>query len=1071
MTLTRDYVKNLLGGVVYARSAEYYKYGRVVRFLLNETRGGVSIRSSVKGTFRYEVEIDISNDEDILLCHCGCPAYDAFGRCKHIGATLLEYLDQQKPAVQERPRGMIGADRTSRVINNAGANLLLTKYQNGISSEEAGGIKIVPQLALEYDSIEISFTLGNDRQYVMRDISEFYRSISYSQTVQYGQKLSFRHTRDAFDDESKPLVDFIMATINEQMFYSKSAGSRLSPAVLPTLRSLKLSGRSLDELFDMYSGDEIANRAGGERWKLKDENPSLTVRAENVGDRVRISVSPKAQRVYGAKHDYVAIDRAIYRLTPDYAERMLPMIEAARTDELLFSPKGASDFCLTVLPKIEKHASVDDNGVLDAYRPDRVEICFYIDMPERSTLTARPAFVYQTATYGYDEKNGDGDATKRDSNKEREAVAALIKHFDPPLNAGEQFSINDEERMYAFLSGGMVQLSEYGDIYISDRLKNIHMKKLSRVTVGVSAGDGVLNLNVDTGEFPISELEELMQAVRDKRRYYRLDDGRFLTIGGSELDGLKQMADGLNLTAKDLEKGKLDVPMARALYLDGALKQDGDLTFNRDTSFKKLVRDFKTVDDSDFGVPEPLDEVLRNYQKTGFRWLKTLDAYKFGGILADDMGLGKTLQVLAYLLSVKRERGDDFEGPRASLIVCPASLVLNWGDEVEKWTPELSVCLLCASSAERELEIQARDDYDIMITSYDLMRRDVELHEKASYYACILDEAQYIKNHETKAFHAVKRVKAAVRIALTGTPVENRLSELWSIFDFLMPGYLYNYATFRRQLEAPIAKNGDADARKTLQRLASPFILRRMKKDVLEELPPKIETVNYIQMEDEQRKVYLAHVWDVKKRMESATERDKLEILSMLTRLRQLCCDPSLFIDGYTGESCKLEECARMLDELTESGHEVLVFSQFTSMLSRIRERLDEMHIPSFTLQGDTPREERAELVRRFNAGEAPVFLISLKAGGTGLNLTGADTVIHYDPWWNIAAQNQATDRCYRIGQTRKVQVYQLITKGTIEENILKLQSRKRELAEAVTDSADGGIMSMSRDDIMKLLD
>ncbi len=1071
MTLTRDYVKNLLGGVVYSRSLEYFNSGRVVRFLVKETHGGVAIRSSVKGTFKYNVEIDIPNDDDILLCHCNCPTYDAFGRCKHIGATLLEYIDQQKPAAYVKPRGIPAANKVSRIRNNSGADSLLTKYQSTASDENVHDIKIVPQLTIDNDSVEASFTLGNDRQYVIRDISEFCKAVMNSQTVQYGQKLSFRHSRDAFDEESKPLLDFIMATIAEQMFYSYANGTHTSSAALPALRSLRLSGRSLDELFDMYSGGEIANRSGGERWKLINENPSLTVHADNVGERVKVSVLPQAVRIHGAKHDYTAVDRAIYRLTPDYAAKMLPLIEAARSEELLFSPNGASDFCSTVLPKIEKHVLVEDNGVLDTYRPDRVEVCFYIDMPDRSTLTARPAFVYQNATYGYNENNKADDATKRDSNKESEAVAALIKHFDAPTDANEQFTINDEERMYAFLSGGMTELSEFGDIYISDRLKNIHMKKLSRVTVGVSAGDGILNLNVDTGEFPISELEELMQAVRDKRRYYRLEDGRFLTIGGSELDGLKQIADGLNLTANDLEKGKLDVPMARALYLDGALKQDGDLTFNRDTSFKKLVRDFKTVDDSDFSVPEPLDEVLRNYQKTGFRWLKTLDAYKFGGILADDMGLGKTLQVLSYLLSVKRERSADCKDSHTSLIICPASLVLNWGDEIEKWTPELKVCLLCSSSAEREHDIQSRDDYDIMVTSYDLMRRDIELHEKASYYACILDEAQYIKNHETKAFHAVKRIHAAVRIALTGTPVENRLSELWSIFDFLMPGYLYNYATFRRKIEIPIAKNGDADARKTLQRLASPFILRRMKKDVLGELPPKIETVNYIQMEDEQRKTYLAHVWDIKKRMENTSERDKLEILSMLTRLRQLCCDPGLFIEGYTGESCKLEECARMLEELTESGHEVLVFSQFTSMLNRIRERLDEMQIPSFTLQGDTSREERAELVRRFNAGEVPVFLISLKAGGTGLNLTGADTVIHYDPWWNIAAQNQATDRCYRIGQTRKVQVYQLITKGTIEENILKLQSRKRELAEAVTDSADGGIMSMSREDIMKLLD
>jgi len=511
--------------------------------------------------------------------------------------------------------------------------------------------------------------------------------------------------------------------------------------------------------------------------------------------------------------------------------------------------------------------------------------------------------------------------------------------------------------------------------------------------------------------------------------------------------------------------------MSRAMYLDNAMKQDGDVTFNRDPSFKKVIRDFKTVDDSDFAVPEKLDGILRNYQKTGFMWLKTLDAYRFGGILADDMGLGKTLQVLTYLLSVKLDRKEDDGLPRPTLIVCPASLVLNWGEEAKKWIEELKVCLLCGDAASREAELMRRDEYDLVITSYDLLRRDIELHEQKPYYACILDEAQYIKNHETQTFRAVKRVKSMINIAMTGTPVENRLSELWSIFDFLMPGYLYKYQTFRDRFELPITKNADPQAQGTLKSLVSPFILRRMKKDVLTELPEKIETVQYVSMEEEQRKVYLAHVNEIKNRLDTAGDRDKLEILSMLTRLRQLCCDPNLFIENYNGESCKLEECIRMLDELTESGHNILVFSQFTSMLSRIRSRLDEIGIASFTLQGDTPREERAELVKRFNAGEVPVFLISLKAGGTGLNLTKADTVIHYDPWWNIAAQNQATDRCYRMGQERKVQVYQLIAKDTIEDNILKLQSDKRALAESVTEDANGSIMSMSNDELKKLLD
>ena len=603
---------------------------------------------------------------------------------------------------------------------------------------------------------------------------------------------------------------------------------------------------------------------------------------------------------------------------------------------------------------------------------------------------------------------------------------------------------------------------------VSDRVRNLRVKRTQTAVVGVSVGESVLRLHVDTGEFPPEELEGLLKAVREKRSYYRLKDGRFLSAKDDDLSGVARVAHGLGLSAKELKQTEISIPLSRAMYLDGVLKQEKKLAFERDAGFRRLIRDFRTVEDSDFHEPDSLAGVLRGYQKAGYRWLRTLDAYRFGGILADDMGLGKTLQVLAYLLALKQEG----RANHPSLIVCPASLVLNWGAEAEKWTPELRVCLLGGTAAERKAQIQQAKNFDLVVTSYDLLRRDGEAHAENEYYACVLDEAQYIKNHQTKGARVARVLRATVRLALTGTPIENRLSELWSIFDFLMPGYLYKYEEFRRRIETPVAKNGDKEAAALLKKLIAPFILRRTKQEVLTELPPKTETVRVIPMGDAQRKLYMAYAWDVKKRVEeSDSPSERMQILAMLTRLRRLCCDPNLCVEDYEGGSCKLEECVRMVVELTEGGHAALVFSQFTSMLARIRAALAAAGIESFTLQGDTPLKERAELVRRFNDGEAPVFLISLKAGGTGLNLTGADTVIHYDPWWNLAAQNQASDRCYRIGQTRKVQVYRLIAKDTIEENILKLQEKKSLLAELAAGDTNGGLLAMSREDLMELLE
>ena len=1052
MKIDRETIRRYLGSVLYSRAAYYADEGRVRRMQVSFNGNIIHLMANVRGTRMYNVDISVDVLNHTLSSYCTCLAFDSYSRCKHVGAVLLKYVESAENSLKNVPPP---APRSSPA-----AGKLLTHYAPAAPAQY-GRATIVPQLQHNSVGIELTFTIGAKRQYVIRDLREFARNFDQRAVVEYGSQFTFNHDASLLDDYSQSLLRLIRACERANSFHMNNP------------RYLLLDGWVIDEFFDICGGREINSRdSSREKWRLLDRNPETTLHADALADgSVSIKLSPDMHTVSGSRHDYAYFDRDIYRLTEDYASSLMRFLELSRMYPLEFAPNGALEFCQSVLPRIRDYVKMDGETALTPFLPSAMEVRYYLDLPQRGLMTAQPYFDYGGTIVQPDDPVAIHPDIRRDGLRERNAVQALIAFFDPPEAPGSPYSLQDEDRMYAFLTEGMEKLSESGEVFLSDRLKNARVKKPARMSVGVSVGESVLNLNVDTGEFPPEELAGLMAAVREKRRYYRLRDGRFLDVGDSELGGFYEALDGLGLSADDLTAGNAQVPLSRALYLDGAFKQENDVSFQRDAAFRHLIRDFRTVEDSDFAVPQPLDRVLRGYQRTGYRWLRTLDAYRFGGILADDMGLGKTLQVLAYLLAIRRERNEDNPNPRASLIVCPASLILNWGEEAKKWTPELSVCLLYGSAASREMEIQRREEYDIIVTSYDLLKRDVDLHKEANYYACILDEAQYVKNHATKGFRAVKEIRAMVRLALTGTPIENRLSELWSIFDFLMPGYLYKYTSFRQRFELPIAKKEDAKARETLRRLVSPFILRRMKKDVLSELPPKTETVRFVQMDEPQRKLYVAYALDAKKKLAQTTERDKIQIFAMLTRLRQLCCDPSLFAENYNGGSAKLDECARMLEALTESGHSVLVFSQFTSMLDRVRARLDEMKIGSFTLQGDTPRDTRAELVRAFNAGEAPVFLISLKAGGTGLNLTRADTVIHYDPWWNIAAQNQATDRCYRIGQTQSVQVYQLICKDTIEENILKLQSTKRDLAETVVDASEGSLMSMSRDELMSLLD
>jgi SNF2 family DNA or RNA helicase len=482
----------------------------------------------------------------------------------------------------------------------------------------------------------------------------------------------------------------------------------------------------------------------------------------------------------------------------------------------------------------------------------------------------------------------------------------------------------------------------------------------------------------------------------------------------------------------------------------------------------------REVEDSDYEIPSGLTAQLRGYQKTGFRWLLTLSHYGFGGILADDMGLGKTLQMIAMLQSVM-ELPDYDSAASTSLIVCPASLVYNWESEFAKFAPKVRTRLVVGNASERRKLMRNLKQVDVIVTSYDLLKRDLELYEGKQFLYMVIDEAQYIKNASTQVARAVKSIGAAHRFALTGTPVENRLSDLWSIFDFVMKGYLYSYEKFRKNFEQPIVAERDEEVLRRLQRLTSPFILRRRKKDVLKDLPDKIEQVVYTTMTDDQRKLYNARFLKLKRELAGKSDaqfrEDKMKVLAELTRLRQLCCDPALFVEGYAQGAGKVDAAIDMMEELVGNGSNILVFSQFATMLEILRDRLDEQGIHTLLLTGQNSKEERRNMVAEFQEGQQTVFLISLKAGGTGLNLTAADTVIHFDPWWNVAAQNQATDRAHRIGQDKVVTVIQLVMKNSIEERIIDLQNRKKELVEDVVEGDGVASASLTKEEILGLLE
>ena len=634
----------------------------------------------------------------------------------------------------------------------------------------------------------------------------------------------------------------------------------------------------------------------------------------------------------------------------------------------------------------------------------------------------------------------------------------------------------DEGDIFTFLSQVIPKLQKYGDIYVTDSMKKLRVVPSASFQVGVSVSSGLLEMSMASNQFNKEELAEIFSSYDRKKKYHRLKNGTFITFNEEQKQVMSAISDVMKNYADKKNPDTIKMPLFRALYLDELLAEKESVELKKNREYRKLIGKMRSYENGDYEVPQSLEAVLREYQRDGFYWIKTLKENGFGGILADDMGLGKTLQILAFLLSEK-EQGKVKDELR-TLIVAPASLVYNWKKEVERFTPQLSVCVMAGTAHERkELIKNQTSNVDVWITSYDLLKRDIELYQDIVFANEIIDEAQYIKNQTTHAAKSVRLVNSSFRMALTGTPMENRLSELWSIFDYLMPGFLYGYTRFRSEIETPIVSDKDEGAMTRLRAMIHPFILRRLKKDVLKELPEKQEEIVTVALSGEQKKIYQAHSQRLKMFLEDQNDEDfaqnKLQILAELTKLRQLCCGPELLLENYKGENAKLETCIELITQAIAGGHKILLFSQFTSMLDLIGEELKKAKIDYYRIDGSVKKEARMEMVEQFQnpKNQVSVFCISLKAGGTGLNMTAADIVIHYDPWWNKAAQNQATDRAHRIGQKHAINVYQLIAEETIEQKICELQQVKEDLAEEVLSGEGISSTQFNKDEIMNLLE
>ena len=1042
----------------------------------------------------FPVRLVFSSDE-ALRAECGCPEcarsyrqYSGDCRCKYTaGLALLleEYLKDHN----------IGdmTDAAGQYIIESTLWGKLMKQTKG----PADPMRLEPRLIQKDKKLYVSFKTGAGRMFLVKNLEEFCEHVKNGEEAVYGSSTVLSHKRENFTEGSLPWLEFVNRIVQEEVRFAdrmedswRFSGNRPSVGML-----LELFGWRLDQFYELMgpSGVEAEDRDHGKKKQVlyaRTGSPRIQVEIEpryaggkpgpaEKFDGVQVS-GTMPELFYGMDTAYFIEADGLYRQSGELSDGLERLADVSMDGSFRFfvGRNRLAEFYHMILPRFREIAQVaeKDGELIRSFLPPRGEYQFYLDA-EGGDFVCRPVVRYGNQEYSPVEavrciENGQDLMEPFRALAEEAGIALEVKRWFPvEVPQKEEFSCGgDEEVMYQVAENGVAAFASLGEVLCTDRFRGCHVVRRVQTAVGVSVSSGMLDLKIDTGDIPSEELVELLHSYRQKKKYHRLKNGTFVRMEESSVGMLEEMAAALRLTPKEMIRGNMHLPVYRALYLDRLLEEHEDVYSKRDSHFKQIVKSFKTIKDADFEEPESLSATMRQYQKNGYRWLRTLESWNFGGILADDMGLGKTLQMIAVLLAAKLEGKTG-----TSLIVTPASLVFNWGEEFKKFAPELKVTLAAGTQAERQKRLEESVHSDVLITSYDLLKRDAALYEGREFLYQVLDEAQYIKNHTTAAAKAVKVIKSRFRFALTGTPIENRLSELWSIFDYLMPGFLYGYDTFRREFEIPVVKNNDQEAMERLQRMVGPFILRRLKQDVLRDLPEKTEEVRYVQMTGKQRKLYDGQAIHLRSLLDHQSEEEfnnsRFQVLTELTRLRQICCDPALCFEDYGDETAKTDACMELVQSAVDGGHRLLVFSQFTSMLDILSSRLDGEHVEHFMITGATPKEKRLQLVNAFNGGEVPVFLISLKAGGVGLNLTGADMVVHYDPWWNLAAQNQATDRAHRIGQQKNVTVYKLITKDSIEEKVLELQETKRELADRIIGQGTEQAAPMTREDMLRLLE
>ena len=1025
-----------------------------------EEQGAVRIAEEDKGMLRCTVsgtELNTVTLTRRLVVHCDCDTFLRRGCCRHAVAVWL-YTDRRKipESMMKKQAPETAASLTEMILREMPAE---------------ANIRLEVTLALPQkpgQELRIGLRTGEKKLYVVKDIPRFLFAEEGAEAIQLGKEMTYQPEWMRFPDDSGRVLDILRKLCSAR----EEGGHAGSPAAN---RLMRLPDPYAEELLGQIG--ETPLRVMDQSGKIHHCKPVLGMQLPmhftvNLGPRgLQLSgrIPPDLQPVT-ANCSWIMTGGNLIRTEKEQTGLIRLIWENQYEGRALmeYPLKDTERVIGEVLPYLKLRGAVEIGEELRkrlVRLPLRTEV--YLDKDGKSVI-ASVRFIYGDIIL-----NPFGAAEKKITLEKGEQLLlrdAEGEHqiLDILANAGfrvgtENIRLSGSDAVFEFVSSGVRKLQEAGEVFLSRDFKRIIPRRAALSGSMRMNGDRLeLMLNRD-GE-PVEEILELMEALSRKRRYFRLRSGEFLDL--NDLASWQEAAAGIYEAAvrdgNELNRDVIVLRAYRAGYLTSMLENSG-VPITPDEQVRALSESLENGGTAAETPEMASGVILRDYQKRGYEWMTALDRMHMGGILADDMGLGKTAQIIALLLATREEN-------RTSLVVTPTSLTYNWLSEFRKFAPGLSVTVLSGNGTQRAgliRHIVNNGDVDVVITSYPLIRRDIALLKDYQFRFVILDEAQNIKNAGSVAAQAVKQLQADTRFALTGTPMENGVGELWSLFDFVLPGYLPGYNTFLRKYQ-------DGENAGDLLKRIQPFLIRRLKQDVLEELPDKMELTMTARMTPEQERIYRAALERLRPQInrmleEKGAGRGRIEVLSAITELREICCHPSLVMSDYRGGSGKEEMLIELLPEMIRDGRRVLIFSQFTSMLRLLRKRIEESGFSTLYLDGETPAGERLTLTERFNQGEGQVFLISLKAGGSGLNLTGADMVVLYDPWWNPAAEEQATDRAHRIGQQKKVTVIRLVTGETIEEQVVELGSRKKALFERLITPGETVLSAMTEQEIRAL--